>query len=614
MASPILLTAHQLKKAFGARPLFEGLNFTLEAGERVGLIGPNGAGKSTLLSILAGRDTPDAGTLSFQKGLRVGFLEQVPAFKATSTVREAILAGAREPDEWQSIALAEELVSKFSLAREMNTPVSRLSGGWKKRVALARERMRQPDLLLLDEPTNHLDVESIQWLEAMIEDAAFATLTITHDRAFLQRVASRVLELDPRNPGGLLSVRGGYEEYLKAKDELLSAQNRQEWRLKNTFRRETEWLRRGAKARTTKQQARIQRAGDLESEIRELETRNRSRIAAIDFQNAEKNPKKLLEARDIAKSYGDRRIFGALNLTLTPGTRLGILGPNGCGKSTLIRVLLGQEPADGGTVKRSEHLSVAYFEQNRESLDPERTLAKTLCPVGEYVDFRGNRVHIRSYLDRFLFSPTQAEMPVGRLSGGEQARVLIARLMLAPANLLVLDEPTNDLDLATLELLEEVLRDYTGAVILVSHDRFFTDQVSTRILAFSPTEAGKVVAFADLDQWERWHELELQLEHEEVRPERPAPASASASASNDKSLDAKKKLSFRESRELERMEGSILEAEAKLAAITQEIQNSSPPPTARRMNELAREMSEAQARIEALYARWNELTERATTG
>ena len=298
--------------------------------------------------------------------------------------------------------------------------IAELSGGWKKRVALARELVRGPDLLLLDEPTNHLDVESILWLEELIQNAPFAVLTITHDRLFLQRIADRIIELDRRNPGGLLSVKGDYTTYLDIKDQLLSSQERREVILKNTLRRETEWLRRGAKARTTKQQARIHRAGDLKNEVEELGYRNQSRSVRIDFQSTEKNPKKLLEAKAIAKSMGGRSLFQRVDLMLTPGKRLGLLGPNGCGKSTLIRVLLGSETPDAGEVFRSDQLSVAYFEQARDSLDPQQTLAKTLCPKGDHVDYRGGRVHIRSYLDRFLFDPGQSEMAVGKLSGGEQ--------------------------------------------------------------------------------------------------------------------------------------------------------------------------------------------------
>ncbi|MGZ3688388.1 MAG: ABC-F family ATP-binding cassette domain-containing protein, partial [Bdellovibrionota bacterium] len=538
------------------------------------------------------------------RGLRVGYLPQVPTFKPGKTVLETVLEGARDPDDWEAQAMAMEAMSRLSLSGVSEfsgeTPVDKLSGGWRKRVALARELVRQPDLLLLDEPTNHLDVESIEWLEDFLEHAPFAVLTITHDRLFLQRVANRIVELDRRNAGGILSVSGDYAAYCEIKDQLISSQERRETVLKNTLRRETEWLRQGAKARTTKQQARINRHGELSSEVSELEYRNRERKARLDFQGAEKNPKKLLEAKGISKSYGKKVIFKDVNINLTPGTRIGVLGANGCGKSTLIRVLLGQEQPDTGEIKRSEHLQVSYFEQNRESLDPKLTVAKTLCPSGEFVDFRGGRVHIKSYLDRFLFSYGQSEMAVGKLSGGEQSRLLLARLMLKEANLLVLDEPTNDLDLATLNVLEEVLTDFPGAVLLVTHDRYFLDQVATQILAFNPvpTRRGPLTSFASLFQWEAWHRAEL------LAPDKPQAAPVAAAPAPP---EKKRKLSFKEQREFDSMEATIAAAEAELARLEAESAKPENSRAATKLAELAAAMSAAQAEIDRLYKRWAEL-------
>jgi ATP-binding cassette subfamily F protein uup len=608
----ILLSAHRLRKSFAARPLFEDLTFSIESGERIGLIGPNGAGKSTLLRILASKSSPDDGTLSFQRGLRVGYLEQVPTFHDGATVLATALEGTDDPDDWENIARAHTLLSKLSLdgAREgigLDTPVARLSGGWKKRVALARELIRLPDLLLLDEPTNHLDVESILWLEDLMASSRFATLTITHDRLFLQRISNRILELDRRNPGGLLSVKGDYATYLETKEQNMAAQERREVILKNTLRRETEWLRRGAKARTTKQQARIQRAESLQGDVAELTDRNRTRSVGIEFQSAERNPKKLLEAKGISKSYGDCALFKNVDLLMTPGSRIGLLGENGCGKSSLIRVLLGQETPDQGSVFRSDQLKVAYFEQARDSLDPDETLSKTLCPKGDFVDFRGSRVHIRSYLDRFLFDPGQAEMAVGKLSGGEQSRLLLAKLMLNDANLLVLDEPTNDLDMATLSILEECLTEFTGAVLLVTHDRYFLDQVATRILAFPrhDPERGKLVAFADVNQWETWHS-----DQEALQAQRAASAQAAANAkASEGAAKKRRKLGYNEQRELDSMEKNIHEAETLLAKLTEESSKPENQSNAPKLAELFQEIGKTQARVEHLYSRWSELTE-----
>jgi ATP-binding cassette subfamily F protein uup len=592
---PILLSVQQIRKAFGARPLFQGISFAIESGERIGLIGPNGMGKSTLLRILAQETSPDEGTVSFSRGLRTGYLAQVPSFAASATVFNTVLEGVRDSHDWEGQALAQETINKLGLT---DGPIDQLSGGQKKRVALARELVRQPDLLLLDEPTNHLDVESILEVEKLISNSSFATLTVTHDRVFLQHVSNRILELDRRNAGGLLSVRGDYAKYLETKETLLATQGQREIRLKNTLRRETEWLRQGAKARTTKQQARIQRAEVLSNEVAELETRNRSRTSRIDFQGTDRSPKKLLEAKRISKSYGPRRLFRDLDLRLGPGVRIGFLGVNGCGKSTLIRALLGTETLDSGEVFRSDQLRVAYFEQNRETLDPSQTLVKTLCPSGDHVDYRGTRVHIRSYLDRFLFSSEQMEMAVGKLSGGEQSRLLLARLMLQPANLLVLDEPTNDLDLDTLNVLQDCLTEFEGAVLLVTHDRYFLDQVATQILAFPTNGSGALTSFADLAQWEAWHETQVQPQQTAAPKAAPAPATA----------PAKKKLSYKDQRELDGMEASIHAAEAELARLTEESARPEFASNASKLAELTRALSLAQAKVDRLYARWAELS------
>ena len=543
----------------------------------------------------------------------MGYLEQVPTFSPEATVLATLLEGADDPYDWEAQVLADEMISKLSIP-DPEAKVESLSGGWKKRVALGRELVRKPDLLLLDEPTNHLDVESILWLEALLAKSSFATLTITHDRLFLQRVANRILELDRRNPEGLLSIQGSYADYLETKEQLMNAQERREVILKNTLRRETEWLRQGAKARTTKQQARIQRAEELKDTVGELTYRNQTRSLRLDFQSGERNPKKLLEAKGISKSYGNRQIFSGVDLNLSPGKRLAILGPNGCGKSTLIRTLLGQENPDTGTVVRSENLSVAYFEQNRDLLDPEVSVAKTLCPHGEYVDYRGTRVHIRGYLDRFLFTSGQMEMAVGKLSGGEQSRLLVAQLMLKESNLLVLDEPTNDLDMATLAVLEECLTEFTGAVLLVTHDRYFLDSVATQIFAFGMgSDEGKSVFFSNLEQWEVWHAQ--QLKNLGGAPPIKNPVPSSGVTPSEKAVDPgtsekaakKRKLSFKEVRELETMEERIHQTEAALEKATAQSVLPENLANAVRLVEITQEMSRLQSEIDRLYKRWAEL-------
>ena len=385
-----LIDVNNLSKSFGARPLFEGIRFTIADGSRTGLIGPNGAGKSTLLRILAGQIEPDSGELIRQRGLRVAFLEQQPQLNPDLDLHANVLVGASDHQSINAERTVDELISRFGLDQVgAHTSVQTLSGGWRKRVALAREVARQPDLLLLDEPTNHLDIEGIVWLEEFLRKASFSVLTITHDRLFLQNVATRILELDRRNPGGLITVDGDYATYLDRKQALIDAQERQEQSLRNKLRRETEWLRRGDKARSTKQKARIDRAGTLESEVDELQLRNTSRVARLDFQAAGSTTHRLIEAHRISKSYGDTELFSKFSLLVHSKSRIGLLGRNGCGKSTLIRVLLGQEQPDEGTIKHSDQLSVAYFEQGREGIDPKLPVIEALTPDGDHVFFGG---------------------------------------------------------------------------------------------------------------------------------------------------------------------------------------------------------------------------------
>jgi ATP-binding cassette subfamily F protein uup len=597
----VLLSARELSHAFGARPLFERVSFTLSEGDRVGLIGPNGAGKSTLLKIMAGAIAPDRGDVARRVGLRTAYLEQVtelPFATVRDAVRDRLPKGEHEVD---GEALVDEWLNRLELDAE--APVAALSGGWLKRVALARALVGDPELLLLDEPTNHLDVESIVWLERFLANARFATLTVTHDRLFLQRVSRRIFELDRRNPDGLLDVPGDYATYVEHKASLVVAAEQRQQALENTLRRETEWLRRGPSARGTKQVARIDRAGALADEVAELRERNRTGKLALDFQGRgadEMRPKRLIEARGITKHYGDKRVLAELDLFVGARTRLGLIGRNGCGKSTLLRILTGREQPTLGELIQAEQLKIAYFEQDRASLDPKRTVAETVSPEGDFVHFRGSLVHRHGYLERFSFRADQMGQPVGSLSGGEQSRLLIARLMLTPANVLVLDEPTNDLDLPTLGVLEEALRSFDGAVLLVTHDRYFLDRVATELIAFHsrPGEEGRVTALADLAQWEAFHALEQSA------PSKPSSAPSERAAP---AATKRKKLSFKDQRDYDTIEARIETAEARLSSIEREMGEPHVVADAARLVALDAELTQARAEVEALYARWAEL-------
>jgi len=600
----VQLSVRDLSHAFGGRPLFTGVTFTLSDGDRVGLIGPNGAGKSTLLKIVAGELGPDRGEVARRNGLRIAYLAQVPEF-SEATVRAAVQAGlaSRQREGFEDEGRIDEWISRLEL--DPDAPIRTLSGGWQKRVALARALVTDPELLLLDEPTNHLDLESILWLERFLGSARFATLTVTHDRLFLQRVSNRILELDKRNPGGLLDVAGDYAAYVEHKAQAMAAQEQREQALRNTLRRETEWLRRSPSARSTKQTARIERAGAIAEEVSELTHRNRVGSVGLDFQARDPNearPRRLIEARNISKSFADRLIFSSVSLFIGPKTRLGVLGPNGSGKSTLLRALTGEDPPTSGEVLRADNLKVATFEQNRGSLDPSRTLAESISPDGDFVHFRGAHVHRNGYLERFLFRADQMRQPVSSLSGGEQSRLLLARLMLTPANVLVLDEPTNDLDLPTLTVLEEALSSFDGAVLLVTHDRYFLDQVATELVAFhtAPGEQGQVTAFADLSQWEAWHaERQASFRASAAKPS-DAPRAAAAPK-------PKKKLSYSEQRDYDTLESRILEAEGRLEALEKELEGPEVASNAPRLVELTTGIAALRAEIDGMYARWAEL-------
>ncbi len=611
----ILIGVNRITKSFSSRTLFKDLSFSVESGQRIGLIGPNGAGKSTLLKILAGSVTPDDGTVSTQRGLRIGYLEQVPQFNSDHTIHSAIMEASRDADDWQEMIRADRIISNLSLneaAEGAETAVRELSGGWKKRVALARELMREPDLLLLDEPTNHLDVQSIIWLEDLLATSSFATITITHDRVFLQRVSNQILELDRRHKDGLLRVNGDYADYLEVRAQSITTQELHETKLRNTLRRETEWLRRGAQARQKKSSARTNQHQELTQEVDSLNSRNQVSKVRMDFHNVEKSAKKLIYAEGIQKSYGDKLIVPKMDLLISPKSRIGLLGTNGCGKSTLIRMLVGTETPDSGKVEHAESLKVSYFEQNRESLDPNTTVQNSVCPLGDYVDYAGTKVHVRSYLTRFLFQGEQMDMPVGKLSGGEQSRLLLARLMLNTANVLILDEPTNDLDMATLDMLQDVLVDFHGAVILVTHDRYFLDQVTNKILAFDINAQGEKIieTFAELSQWETWvSEIEKQREKaKRAGADSPAAKAPAATAAPPAAATKKsRKLSFNEQREWDSMEKNIQAAEAELAELVKQSQDPANMSNPTRLQQLAQNLASAQAKVDSLYRRWEEL-------
>jgi ABC transport system ATP-binding/permease protein len=591
MARSLLLSCASIGKAYGARSLFDDLSFGLFDGDQAGLVGPNGSGKSTLLRILAGVETPDRGSRSLRGGLRVGYVPQDPVFESGVTVADVItaaLAGLAPED--RSGRLVRTL-GRTGFA-EPAALVDTLSGGWKKRLAIARELAAEPDVLLMDEPTNHLDVDGILWLEGLLRDRARACLVVSHDRYFLEHVATRMLELDRVHPGGLFESDGRYSDFLARRDEALRAQAAYQDALANTVRREIEWLRRGAKARSTKARGRIREADRLIDELAEGQARRRTAAAEIDFASSQRRTRRLLAARGLTKSLGGRRLISDLDLVVTPGTRVGVIGPNGSGKTTLLDLLVGALAPDAGAIERAEGLRTVRFEQERGGLDPAQSLRRALAPEGDAVVWQGRSVHVASWAKRFLFRPEQLEVPVGRLSGGEQARILIARLMREPADVLVLDEPTNDLDIPTLEVLEDSLAEFDGALLLVTHDRLLLERVSTLILALDGE--GGTATFADYAQWEA------------ARPS-IAPAPRKAAPAPVRERPRSRRLGYREQREWDGMEQAILDAERVADACRREAEDPAIASDPAALQSRYTALETARAEVERLYTRWAEL-------
>ncbi|HEV7731597.1 MAG TPA: ABC-F family ATP-binding cassette domain-containing protein [Candidatus Binatia bacterium] len=594
----LLLGCQKITKAYGAAPLVRDLSFGIHDGDRIGLVGPNGCGKSTLLRVLAGLESPDEGTVALRRLTRLEYVPQHPRFAEGRTVFD-LLAEALAADGLDDATRDTRV--RTTLGRcgftDTEAPAATLSGGWQKRLAIARALVREPDLLLLDEPTNHLDLEGILWLEQLLTAEPAACLVVSHDRWFLENVAQRMLDLDPVHASGFFETRGRYSEFLERKDAALREQAHWQETLANRVRREVDWLRHGPKARTTKSQARIQEAGRMIDELASVQARTERRTAAIDFSATDRRTKRLLVAEQAGKSFGTRRILDGVDVVLGPGTRLGLLGPNGSGKSTLIRLLTGEIEPDSGRITRADGLRVAMLDQHRALPDPSLTLRRALAPSGgDQVVFGDRPIHVVGWARRFLFKPEQLSMPVGKLSGGEQARVLLATLMLQPADLLVLDEPTNDLDIPTLEVLEESLLDFPGAIVLVTHDRYLFERVTTTVLALDGT--GVVTPFADYRQWEAERRVRSAPKPRAVVAPVAAPSPPKAPA---------RRLGYTEQRELDGMERAIMEAEERLGRCQAAAND---PDVATRADELAarcHELTEAQAAVDTLYARWAEL-------
>ncbi|QQG66669.1 ABC-F family ATP-binding cassette domain-containing protein [Desulfobulbus oligotrophicus] len=606
-----LLSCQRLAKAFGAQTLFTDVTLVVNPGDRTGLIGPNGSGKSTLLRILCGLEQADSGVVYTQKLLRIGYLPQDDTFDEAATCFENLYHTVQTTgldEEAEQHNRINALLSRAQFT-DPNIPVRQLSGGWRKRLAICRVLLQRPEVLLMDEPTNHLDIEGILWLEKLLNTALpespTAFLMISHDRRFLENTVNRVIELAPIYPEGSFQVRGTYTDFLNKKASYLQQRQNLEERLANRLRRETEWLRRGPKARTTKSRFRTEEAERLQEELTEVRHQNRA-TGQVDlaFDATARKTKKLLTATGLTKTFNRTTLFSNLDISLSPGMRLGLLGRNGSGKSTLMSILAASVrqsglKADKGTIITADGLRIVSFDQRRAQLEPEITLRHALAPEGDSVVYQEQSLHVVTWAKRFLFRADQLETPVYRLSGGEQARILIARLMLQPADILLLDEPTNDLDIPSIDVLEESLCEFPGAVVLVTHDRFLLDRVCTLVLGFDGS--GNAEYFADYEQW---------LAALSAQPDKDQPDTSATPRKKVAPRSKPGKLSYMDQREYDQMEELILAAEVRLDQV--ETLMASPEIVANpsELQKHWQEQQELQDKIDRLYDRWNELDAR----
>jgi len=628
--------------AFGHVALLDHTEFSLEAGERVGLIGRNGTGKSSLLKIIAGTAKLDDGLLVMQQGVKIAYVEQEPAFDVRMSVFDAVASGLGElpallaeydaltgqfgggndeelmermhviqskldaADAWNLGNRVETTLERLRLNRD--AVIGTLSGGTLKRVALARALVGAPDVLLLDEPTNHLDFASILWLEGLLREFKGSVLFITHDRRFLDNVATRIIELDR---GRLLSFPGNFSAYQARKAEQLAAEEVENAKFDKFLAQEEVWIRKGVQARRTRDEGRVRRL----EELRRLRSERREQQGQVklELSAGERSGKIVAELENVGKTYDGRAIVRDFSATILRGDKVGLIGPNGAGKTTLLKLILGEEQPDAGTVRQGSRLQVAYFDQMRAQLNEESSLADTIAPGSDWVEINGQRKHVMTYLSDFLFAPERARSPVKSLSGGERNRLLLARLFAKPANVLVLDEPTNDLDIDTLELLEELLEEYAGTVFLVSHDRTFLDNVVTQVIVAEGDGMWReyVGGYSD---WERVRT---------VAPQAPAQAgNAGAVQQKQKSApktlqdDAptkQKKLSYKEQRELEELPALIARLEAEQKTISEKLADpelyKQQPAEAQQLNarfaEIERQLLESLEKWEAIEARAN---------
>ena len=587
----ILVSVQGLTKSYGLLPLFKGLSLGFNTNEKVGLIGPNGSGKSTLLKILAGLEEPDDGVLSRNRQCELTYLAQTESLLDSATVKECL-----EEHIPQHVSVSERSFVVQEILRTLGIvdsyiTVRELSGGWRKRVALGQVLIQQPDMLLLDEPTNHLDLEGVVWLENLLRQATFSFVLVSHDREFLQQTTNQTIELNRSYPTGFLRIDGPYEVFQERKEEFIRNQQTQQETLANKMRREDEWLKRGPKARTTKARYRVENAEVLRKELHQLRMFNsQNRQAGVKFDASNRKTRKLIELRDVTFGYQSKPLFSKLSLTLQAGACLGVLGQNGSGKSSLLKLMKKELRPDQGEIRWAENIKVVHFDQQRVKLSLNQTLKQALSPAGDTVIYQNRPVHVVAWASRFLFQKEKLTIPLNQLSGGEHARVLIANLMLQPADVLLLDEPTNDLDISTLEVLEESLMNFSGSILLITHDRYLMDRLSDYLICLQGD--GNVDFFADYKQWQL-HQAES--------------CTGTESKKNRQQVD--KKISNKDRKEWQRIEGKIQKAESEVVQIEVRLHAPENVNNFEELQKLSEQLVAAECRVQELYDRWAELGE-----